>query len=109
LGLTATLLAVLGVLRGGRSARLYALLALVALVLSFGPVVVLPWGGWVRGPYGWLYDWVPGFAAMREPRRLSGFVVACGSVVAGLGMGGWVPRGGGRARGAGGVGGARAR
>jgi hypothetical protein len=90
LGLTATLLAVLGVLRGGRSARLYALLALVALVLSFGPVVVLPWGGWVRGPYGWLYDWVPGFTAMREPRRLSGFVVACGSVVAGLGMAAWL-------------------
>jgi hypothetical protein len=88
LGVTAALLALLGVLRGGRSARLYALLALVALVLSFGPIVVLPWGGggWITGPYRWLYDWVPGFAAMREPRRLTGFVVACGAIVAGLGM-----------------------
>ena len=92
LGVTATLLALLGVLRGGRSARLYALLTLVALVLSFGPIVVLPWsgGGWITGPYRWLYEWVPGFAAMREPRRLTGFVVACGAIVAGLGMAAWL-------------------
>lgn len=100
LGVTATLLALLGVLRGGRSGRLYALLALVALVLSFGPIVVLPWsdGGWITGPYRWLYDWVPGFAAMREPRRLTGFVVACGAIVAGLGMAAWL-RGVGSGRG----------
>jgi hypothetical protein len=92
LGLMATILAVVGVLRGGRPARLYAFLALVALVLSFGPAVVLPWssGGWVTGPYRWLYDWVPGFAAMREPRRLTGFVVACGTIVAGMGMAAWL-------------------
>jgi hypothetical protein len=84
LGVTATLLALLGVLRGGRSARRYAL-------LSFGPLVVLPFGGgWIPGPYRWLYDWVPGFAAMREPRRLTGFVVACGAIVAGLGMAAWL-------------------
>jgi hypothetical protein len=94
LGFTATALALVGVLRGGRFARLYGVLALVALVLSFGPVVVLPWsdGGWVTGPYRWLYDWVPGFSAMREPRRLTGFVVACGAIVAGAGMAAWLAR-----------------
>src|SRR4030095_12475271 len=55
-------------------------------------IVALPWrdGGWITGPYRWLYDWVPGFAAMREPRRLTGFVVACGAIVAGLGMAAWL-------------------
>lgn len=92
LGLTATVLALVGVRRGGGAAWRYAVLALVALVLSFGPIIVMPWsaGSWVTGPYRWLYDWMPGFAALREPRRLTGFVVACGSVVAGIGMAAWL-------------------
>jgi len=87
LGFTATVLLAAAVCAGGRPARLYAGLALAALVFSFGPVVVLPWGTgqWVPGPYRLLYDWVPGFTALREPRRWTAFVVACGTVAAGLG------------------------
>jgi hypothetical protein len=87
LGVTAALLLMVGVVAGGRAARLYASLALVALLLSFGPVIVLPGGEgrWVTGPYRLLYDHLPGFTALREPRRWTGMVVACGAIAAGLG------------------------
>src|SRR5262249_792387 len=80
-GVVAAVLLAVGVVGGGRTARLYALLALAALLLSFGPVVLLPWGDarWVRGPYGLFYDYLPGFTALREPRRFTGFVVGCGA------------------------------
>jgi hypothetical protein len=66
---------------------LYGALALSALLFSFGPVVVLPWGNgrWVSGPYRLLHEWLPGFSALREPRRWIGMVVACGALTAGLG------------------------
>jgi hypothetical protein len=86
-GFVPVLLLAVGVVAGGSVARLYALLALVALVLALGPVIVLPWGApaWVPGPYRVLYDWVPGFAALREPRRFMGFVSAFTALGGGLG------------------------
>jgi hypothetical protein len=88
LGVTAGMLMCVGIARGGRIPRLYAVLALVVLLLSFGPVVVLPWGKatWIPGPYRLLHDYVPGFSALREPRRLTGFIAANGTIVAGFGV-----------------------
>jgi len=88
LGFVAAVLMWWGIVAGGRLARLYAALTLAALLFSFGPVVVLPGSktSWVPGPYRLLYDYLPGFTALREPRRWTGFVVACGTVVAGLGV-----------------------
>jgi F5/8 type C domain-containing protein len=93
-GVASMLLLALGVVAGGTVARLYAVLALAALVLALGPVVVLPWGApaWVPGPYRLLYDWVPGFAALREPRRFMGFVAAFSALGAGLGAAALVAR-----------------
>ena len=71
---------------GKRIGRLYVLLALAALLLSFGPVVVLGRSVWLPGPYRLLYEHAPGFTALREPRRMTGFVVACGAIAAGLGL-----------------------
>ena len=89
-GFVSVLLLAVGVVAGGSIARLYAVLALTALVVALGPVVVLPWGApgdptWVPGPYRLLYDWVPGFAALREPRRFMGFVSAFSALGGGLG------------------------
>jgi hypothetical protein len=86
-GVATTVMLVAGIVAGGRIARLWAVLALVALVLALGPVVVLPWSStaWVRGPYGLLYEWVPGFSAMREPRRFMGFVAGWSALAGGLG------------------------
>ena len=87
LGLVGTVLSCVGVCAGGRKGRLYGALALVALLFSFGPVVLLPWGNgrWVSGPYRLFHAYLPGFTALREPRRWTGMVVACGSLAAGLG------------------------
>jgi hypothetical protein len=87
LGAAASVLALAGLVWGGTVARLYGLVALAALVLSFGPVLFLPWGGvaWVPGPYRLLQAVVPGFAALREPSRFLAFAAACGALVAGLG------------------------
>jgi hypothetical protein len=102
-GLLITLLAVLGLLLGGRRARaaagapparpapfydgrersFYLLLGVVAVLLTFGVSVRLPGLNWdVPLPYGALYQWAPGFAALRVPVR---FVVLLDLALAVLG------------------------
>jgi hypothetical protein len=87
LGLTGGALLAIGAVAGGRVGPLYGALALAALLFALGPVIVLPWGDgtWVPGPYRVLYEALPGFTALREPRRWMGMVVACGAIGAGLG------------------------
>lgn len=68
-----------------RRARLILLaLAIVAVVLSFGPVMQFD-GVLLPGPYQWLIDAVPGFAGLRVAQRFEVIALALFSVLAGLG------------------------
>jgi hypothetical protein len=89
-GLTVTALAAIGVVvtlaDRGRRARLLPYVALggAAAILALGPGADTPWSHvWL--PYRALYDWVPGFAALRTPRRFAGFVALTVALLAGLG------------------------
>jgi hypothetical protein len=76
-GATTLAIAAVGVLSGRRqrSVRVYASIAAIAWVLSFGP----------RGPYGWLLHVIPGLDGLRAPARLAVVVQLGLSVLAGLG------------------------
>jgi hypothetical protein len=66
--------------------RVYAFVALAALVCSFGPTVRV-WGHVVtrHGPYGWLLRIVPGMDGMRVPSRFAMIVNAALAVMAAYG------------------------
>ncbi len=71
--------------RVSRPARLVLLgLAVVAIVLSFGPVMQFSAVA-VPGPYRWLMDYVPGFAGLRVPQRFEVIALALCSLLAGIG------------------------
>ena len=85
-------LAALGVLfggraRGGAAERWYWLgLGLAALVLTFGLSYRLPNGWEIPLPYAVLYDWVPGFQALRVPVRFAVLIDLALAVLAGYGI-----------------------
>ncbi len=90
-GLVALALSVWGLVRGrGRTRWFFLLLALVSLVLSFGPRLYLapgrPAGLEVDLPYAWLYAAVPGFKALRAPVRFDALVMLSLAVLAGYGV-----------------------
>ncbi len=79
-GLTVAALAAVGLAAAARDPaglrrRLapYLALAGAAAVLGFGPAVATPWGT-IPLPYRILHAAVPGFTAIRTPRRFAGFV-----------------------------------
>jgi hypothetical protein len=92
-GLIVLGLAALGLLFGGRARgaaaaeRWYWLaLGLVALVLTFGLSYRLPNGWEIPLPYAVLYDWVPGFQALRVPVRFAVLIDLALAVLAGYGV-----------------------
>jgi len=68
----------------------FAVLSLAGLVLSFGPVLHLgKYGNAPTGialPYGWLYEHVPGFDALRVPARFGLLFMLGLAVCAGYGL-----------------------
>jgi len=60
-------------------------LALIGLILSLGPEIAIG-GRTVALPYGWLYDHLPGMAAMRDPGRLGTLALLGLQLLAGLGV-----------------------
>ena len=60
--------------------------ALVAAVLSLGPIVHVAGTRIAAGPYRLLYDHVPGFDGLRVPARMAMIVALFGSVVAAYGV-----------------------
>ena len=86
-GIVAILLAILGLVRGERLARLYGWIAVAAFVLSLGPIVHV-WGraAIAHAPYSWLLAVVPGMNGMRVPARFAIVVVAALAVMAAYGM-----------------------
>jgi hypothetical protein len=87
-GIVATLLALVGILRGrGRARFFYLVLGLVSLLLTFGLSKPLPGTSIdVPLPYAFLYDWVPGFKALRVPVRFDVLVDLAIYVLAGYGV-----------------------
>jgi hypothetical protein len=72
----------------GRARAFYVALALIALVLSLGPVLRLRNGGSALFgplPYAFLYRWVPGFSSMRVPARMATLVIFALAVLSGFG------------------------
>lgn len=65
-------------------AATFAVIGLVGLVLSFGPYVGP--GGAFPTPYLLLYQWLPGFQAMRNPVRFAFLVALALAVLGGLGV-----------------------
>jgi len=76
------------------SAREWALWAVVgvAVLLSTGPYVLLPGGIKVATPYLLFYDWLPGFSAVRGPRRFFIVVLAGLAALAGHSFARWTAR-----------------
>lgn len=74
-------------------AALLALLVLLAFWLSLGPVVRAGGEpvGW-PGLYGWLYEWIPGFTALRVPARFVAIFFVFVGVLAGVGVASLEPR-----------------
>ena len=102
-GLITLVLSVWGLVRGrGRTRWFFLLLALISLVLSFGPRLYLapgqPAGLEMTLPYAWLYAVVPGFKALRAPVRFDALVMLSLAVLAGYGVAalgrGWKTRAG---------------
>jgi hypothetical protein len=106
-GVVATALALLGVVGGlrrrkaaedGSSAApawrgerwVFVAVMLAGLILSFGPTLNLDaYGNQPTGlplPYGWLYQWVPGFDALRVPARFGQLFMLGLAVCAGYGI-----------------------
>ena len=90
-GLVTLALSVWGLVRGRERTRwFFLLLALVSLVLSFGPRLYLapgqPAGLEMNLPYAWLYAAVPGFKALRAPVRFDALVMLSLAVLAGYGV-----------------------
>ncbi|MCD6031105.1 MAG: hypothetical protein K0S78_3279, partial [Thermomicrobiales bacterium] len=63
-----------------------ALIGLIALVLSLGPSFGPRHGQGPPLPYGWMFDHVPFFRAMRVPARLGGLTNLTIVLLAGLGL-----------------------
>lgn len=87
------------------SPREWALWAVVgiAVLLSTGPYLTLPGGTRLPTPYLVLYDWLPGFSAVRGPRRFFIIVLAGFAALAGHAFARWTRRLPAWARGAAGV------
>ena len=67
--------------------RLFGIVFILSLVLSFGPVlVILGKNTGIPLPYLAFYYLVPGFQAMRVPARFSNMAVLAASVIAALGF-----------------------
>jgi hypothetical protein len=64
---------------------LYAIMTLIGLILSFGPERRMPENPTLWLPYRLLYDYVPGFAAIRVPARFAIIVSFGVAVLAGFG------------------------
>jgi hypothetical protein len=81
-------------LRGRSAGPERALWALVAagVVLSAGPYLELPGGGRVPMPYLLLFHLVPGFSAVRAPRRFFIVVATALAALAGLAVARWTAR-----------------
>jgi hypothetical protein len=63
-----------------------AVIGISAVVLSLGPTLGPRHGAGVPLPYGWLFDHVPFFRAMRVPARLGGLANLAAVLLAGLGI-----------------------
>ena len=90
-GFVALALSLWGLARGkGRTRWFFLLMALVSVVLSFGPRLYLapgqPAALDVALPYAWLYAVVPGFKALRAPVRFDALVMLSLGVLAGYGV-----------------------
>jgi hypothetical protein len=87
-GIAATLLALAGLIFGrGRTRFFYLLLGLFSLLLTFGLSGRIPGTSIeVPLPYALLYDWVPGFKALRVPVRFAVLVDFSIYVLAGYGL-----------------------
>lgn len=87
-GVLASVLAIVGVVFGrGRERWFYPILGIIAFILTFGLSHNLP--GTSREiplPYALLYDWVPGFKALRVPVRFAVLVDFALYVLAGYGL-----------------------
>ena len=98
LGLTAMCLGALGLIVAWRRRKtdsdglFYALLALVACVFTFGPVWHSGRFGDVPLPYALLYNFLPGFQALRVPVRFIYVVALALAVLAGFGVSALLPR-----------------
>jgi hypothetical protein len=88
-GAVVTLFAIVGLL-GWRQRRWLAIalavIALIALMLSLGPSFGPRHGQGPPLPYGWLFDHIPFFRAMRVPARLGGLTNLMIVLLAGLGV-----------------------
>ncbi len=88
-GAIATTFAAVG-LAGWRTRRWFAIalvaIGLVAFILSLGPTFGPRHGEGASLPYGWLFDHVPLFRAMRVPARLGGLANLTIVLLAGLGL-----------------------
>src|SRR5206468_6158327 len=82
------LLALVGIVLGrGRARFFYLLLGLVSLVLTFGLSGHVPGTSIdITLPYAFLYDWIPGFKALRVPVRFAVLVDLSIYVLAGYGL-----------------------
>lgn len=65
----------------GRAAVLL-LLAVIALLLGFGPNLSIPLGGEEIVPYAWLHTVVPGLSGVRTPARFGVFAIAAIAAIA---------------------------
>lgn len=68
-----------------RLSALYAILGLVILVLSFGPLLIVGDLS-IPLPYYLLYEFVPGFGNLRVPARMWAVVMLCIAMLAAFGL-----------------------
>lgn len=98
LGTTAMLLGLVGLVviwkkrKTERDGLYYVLLGLVAFAFTFGPVWHTGRFGDLPLPYWLLYNFLPGFQALRVPVRFIYVVALALSVIAGFGMAAIIPR-----------------
>lgn len=95
-GLPATLLAVIALLRRpGSPQLLWALIGLSAVLFSFGTGIRWERGGpamTVPLPYLWLYEWLPGFGALRVPARWGLLVSLVVAILMAFALARWLTR-----------------
>lgn len=87
-GLTATALALAGLLAARRRREAWALAAALALaaVMSLGPELRLPGGGVLALPAKYLYSRAPIWGEIRNWSRMGMYVALCAALLAGLGL-----------------------
>lgn len=87
-GLTLLVLAGVALWKGRGRRGLWLVLALVAFVLSLGPTLTIQAGQptGVLLPYRWLWEWIPGFNAIRAPVRWAVLGTLALSVLAAVGI-----------------------